>query len=255
MNSTWSWRIPSVLQGLPSIIQVLLIFTIPESPRWLVDHGRDEQAIKVLAVHHCNGDYDDPLVQYEYNEIKEAIRLEKLANQSSSYKGLFTTPGNRKRMRIIIAIAFFSQWSGCVSQSRIFQFIADTHSNGVASYYLTIVLNGVGITSKFDQNLFNGILQIYNYGTAIIGALTVDKAGRRTLFLTSTAGMCVSYAIWTACSAVYARGVAPDGTVITNNKSAGHAVLAMIFLYYGFYNIALSPHLVSYTVEMYVSLL
>jgi hypothetical protein len=65
-----------------------------------------------LAKHHCGGNREDPLVEYEYQEIKAALAAEKEASASSSYKSLFTTPGNLKRMRIIIAIAFFSQWSG-----------------------------------------------------------------------------------------------------------------------------------------------
>jgi hypothetical protein len=146
---------------------------IPESPRWLVDHGRVEEARQVICKYHCGGNAQDPLVEFEMNEIQEALRMEKLANASSSYKSLFTTKGNLKRMRIIIAIAFFSQWSG----------------NGVVSYYLNVVLDGIGIRTQGQQTLLNGILQVYNYGTAIVGALTVDKAGRRTLFLTSAAGM------------------------------------------------------------------
>jgi len=51
------------------------------------------------------------------------------------WKALFSTPGNRKRMRIIIAIAFFSQWSG----------------NGLASYYLNKILDEIGITDTDTQ--------------------------------------------------------------------------------------------------------
>jgi MFS family permease len=76
-----------------------------------------------------------------------------------------------------VALGFFSQWSG----------------NGVVSYYLNIVFNGIGITSPEKQNLLNGILQLCNYAGAIVGALVVDKTGRRPLFLTSTAGMTVCY--------------------------------------------------------------
>lgn len=242
IDNTWSWRIPSLLQGLAPLIQAALILFFPESPRWLVDHGRDEQAIHTLAKYHCGGDLDDPLVAFEYDEIKEALRVEKAANAESTYKSLFVTKGNLKRMRIIIAIAFFSQWSG----------------NGLVSYYLSKVLDGIGITSEFDKNLFNGILQIYNLGTAYMGALVVERAGRRVLFLTSTAGMCITYAIWTACSATYQNSVVfvpgtegtPQEEIQSANTNAGNAVAAMIFIYYGFYNIALSPLLVSYTVEM-----
>jgi MFS family permease len=145
IQSDWAWRIPSVLQGLPSLLQVILIFlVVPESPRWLIDHGREEAAFKVLAKYHCGGDMEDPLVAFEVDEIKEAIRLEKEAKSNSSFKSLFATPGNRRRMRIIIAIAFFSQWSG----------------NGIVSYYLNIALKGIGITSEGSQTLFNGILQV-----------------------------------------------------------------------------------------------
>jgi MFS family permease len=71
------------------------------------------------------------------------------------------------------------------------------------SYYLNIVLTGIGITSPEKQNLINGILNICNYGGAILGAFLVDKAGRRPLFLTSAAGMTVCYASeWAAATAL-----------------------------------------------------
>jgi hypothetical protein len=54
-GSTWAWRIPSVLQALPSVIQVALVFFAPESPRWLVSKGRDAEALKILAYYHADG--------------------------------------------------------------------------------------------------------------------------------------------------------------------------------------------------------
>jgi len=236
INSTWSWRIPSLLQGLPSLVQFFLIYTIPESPRWLVDHGYDDRAIAFFTKYHCQGNSEDPLIDFEYQEIKAALALEKTVKNSSTWKPLFATRGNLKRMRIIIAIAFFSQWSG----------------NGVVSYYLSIVLTGIGIKSVATQNLINGLLQIYNWATAITGALLVDKAGRRTLFLISTGGMTVTYAIWTACYATYVKSAdaVTAGTRETPNNPAGYMVIVMIFLYYGAYNLAMSPLLVSYTVEI-----
>jgi hypothetical protein len=110
---TWSWRIPSLLQGLPSIIQVALVFVvIPESPRWLIAQGRDEEALKTLIHYHCAGDENDPLAHFEYQEIKTAIQIDAEINRATTYKSLFTTPGNRRRMLAIIPYSFFSQWSG-----------------------------------------------------------------------------------------------------------------------------------------------
>lgn len=75
------------------------------------------------------------------------------------------------------------------------------------------------------------------------GALAVDKVGRRKLWLSSAGGMLFAYTLWTIGSGVYANSG-------QTNKSAGTLVLAMIFIYYAAYNIAMSALLVSYTVEM-----
>jgi hypothetical protein len=55
IGSTWAWRVPSVLQGLPSVLQVALIWFCPESPRFLVSKGREAEALKVLAYYHADG--------------------------------------------------------------------------------------------------------------------------------------------------------------------------------------------------------
>ena len=75
LNSSWSWRIPSVLQGLPSFLQLVFIYTIPESPRWLVSKGRTEQAMRVIGKYHCGGDMQDPLIRFEIEEIEAALAL------------------------------------------------------------------------------------------------------------------------------------------------------------------------------------
>ena len=86
----------------------------------------------------------DPLVQYEFQAIKAALEFDCNVVANVGWKSLFATPGNRKRMRIIIIIAFFSQWSG----------------NGLVSYCLTKVFSQIGITGTGTQLLINGILQI-----------------------------------------------------------------------------------------------
>ena len=109
--NSWSWRIPSACQAIPSVLQVFLIPFAPESPRWLIAKGRDAEALRILAYYHANGNAEDPLVQFEFQEIKAAIAAEQLQKQTG-WLTLFRTPGNRRRLRIIVAIAFFSQWSG-----------------------------------------------------------------------------------------------------------------------------------------------
>ena len=77
INNSWSWRIPSAAQALPSLLQVFLILHCPESPRWLISKGRDSEALRVLAYYHANGSTLDPLVLFEFQEIKSAIEKER----------------------------------------------------------------------------------------------------------------------------------------------------------------------------------
>ena len=165
INSTWAWRIPSALQGLPSILQVIFIWFIPESPRWLISKGDEEKGRHILAYWHANGNDQDPLIAYEFEEIKAAIDFDKNVASNIGYKSLFTTRGNLRRMRIIVAIAFFSQWSG----------------NGLVSYYLTKVFDTIGITAPLTQLGINGGLQIWNLLVAVIASFQCERFGRRKL--------------------------------------------------------------------------
>ena len=54
----------------------------------------------------------DPLVQYEFEEIKAALEFDRTVASNVGWRSFLMSPGNRKRLRIIVAIAFFSQWSG-----------------------------------------------------------------------------------------------------------------------------------------------
>lgn len=70
----------------------------------------------------------------------------------------------------------------------------------------------------------------------------VDRIGRRTLFLTSTGGMFVSYVIWTGLSAHF---------VTTHDVTTGRVVVAFVFITFFFYAIAWAPLLQAYTVEIF----
>ena len=220
----WGWRAPTLVMAFPSVIQLLFVWTVPESPRWLISKGRVEKAHAVLAKSHANGDMNDELVVLEVQEIRDTIKLEQ-EFESTSWLELFRTKGNRHRLIILVTAGFFSQWSG----------------NGIASYYLPQVLKQVQITDQFTQTLINGILQIWNVIIAVGFCFFVEKAGRRKLFLFATAGMLVVFIFSTVC---YSQAFD------YHNSAAGKAYVAFIFLYYFFYNSAWSGLLVGYSVEI-----
>ncbi|KAH7380217.1 general substrate transporter [Phaeosphaeria sp. MPI-PUGE-AT-0046c] len=229
--SSWAWRIPSILQALSSVIQIFCFWWIVESPRWLVSKDRCDEAQAIITRYHANSNPNDPIVLVELEEIKEALRLEQESASAGSYLAFFKTRGNMLRFFIILAVGFFSQWSG----------------NGLISYYLTLVLDSIGITSQETQTLINGILTIWNLITSLAFSLLVNKFRRRTMFLTSTALMLVCFIVWTALESTFEKQVNATGT---GSPAVGRAVLALIFLYNASFNIAWAPLQVTYVVEI-----
>ncbi|TLS25516.1 hypothetical protein PpBr36_06871 [Pyricularia pennisetigena] len=223
-TSDLAWRIPVAVQAAMPVVQLIGIWFVPESPRWLCSKDRPDEAFQTLVKYHANGNASDTFVQAEFHEIQHTIRLEK--ETASGWATLLATPGNRKRMLLVALVAFFSQCSG----------------NGLVSYYLHSILLSVGITKSYDQSLINGGLQIWSFLVAIgFSVFLVDRLGRKTLFMIAGVGMLVTFSVWTGCSAYYAN---------SGSKEAGSAVIAMIFLFYGVAGFAWPGLTVSYIAEI-----
>ncbi|KZL78159.1 hexose transporter [Colletotrichum tofieldiae] len=231
IGNTWAWRIPSILQGVSSIVQLGLCFFIEESPRWLISKERDAEAEALLVKYHANGDVSDLIVPLEMEEIRTALRLESEASRTTSYLSFFHTPGNRRRFLIILCVGFFSQWSG----------------NGLISYYLSLILNSIGYTSQDTQTLINALITLWGLFWGILASTLVNRFRRRTMFLASTIGSLVCYVIWTALQATYEKQ-----TDLTGAGSPGLAkgVLAMIFLYNVTFTVGWGALQVTYVVEI-----
>ncbi|KAJ5336640.1 uncharacterized protein N7506_004662 [Penicillium brevicompactum] len=231
IESTWAWRVPSILQGLSSIIQIGLCFLIEESPRWLISKERDEEARKLICKYHANGHDSNPLVTLEMEEIRTALQLETEARRNTSYLTFFQSKANLRRFFIILSVGFFSQWSG----------------NGLISYYLTLILDSIGYKAESTQTLINALLTLWSMIWSLVFASLMNRFGRRTLFLISTGGILAVYIVWTALEATYEKTTALD-------SEGGHGyakgVLAMIFLYNFFFSIGWTPLQVTYCIEI-----
>ncbi|PYH68538.1 sugar transporter [Aspergillus vadensis CBS 113365] len=225
-SSSWAWRLPSVLQALVPVVGLPGFLLAPESPRWLISVGRNEEARAILTRYHAAGDESSPLVAYEFSEITSTIQAEQEAHSSGSYLEMVKTPGNRWRLMISITLGLFAQWTG----------------NGVISYYLSLILDSIGITTVRDQTLISACLQMWDLIFAVLGAFLIDNFGRRRMFLSSAGIMFVSYVLVTALSGSFQT---------TNNAATGGAVIPFLFIYFSGYCIALTPFLTSYPCEIW----
>ncbi|OEJ84065.1 Lactose permease [Hanseniaspora osmophila] len=230
LKNHWNWRIPVILQCMFAVIQLILVpFFVPESPRWLISKNRMDEAKNVLDKYHGGG-YEgaETLIDYEMTEIQLAIEKERAANATSSYRDFIKTKANMKRLWIFTWVGIFVQLSG----------------NGLVSYYLGKVLTSIGYTQTSEQLIINGCLMIFNYGSCIIQSVgIVPYIKRRQVFGMSFTGMIFCYVIWTVLSAINQERHFED-------KGLGKGVLAMIFLYYFFYNLGLNGMSITYVTEI-----
>lgn len=242
INNNWSWRSITFIQAVPSIIQLAGIWWVPESPRFLVNKDKSEEALAMLAKHHAGGDVNNATVQFQYREIKQTIEADKSARRATSYLDFLKTKGNRWRLAIIISLGIISQYSG----------------NALFSNYIDIIYTGAGIKEQNKKLALSAGKTIMDLSIAIGAALTVDKVGRRPLFLVAISGMVASFVLWTIVGAIYENsGVPtpptadePNGGIKYTNAGSGYAQIAFVWLFGIFYDIGFSGLLVAYALEV-----
>lgn len=109
------WQIPLAMQMIPSILLFLVAtFVLPESPRFLAQKGKDEQALKTLAfIRHLPAEHED--IQSELQGIQDAIERQAITTAVSSRFGLVRElwwKGNRNRVIIGVLLMFGQNLTG-----------------------------------------------------------------------------------------------------------------------------------------------
>lgn len=112
MVSSWAWRLPSLLQVLPAVLCLIVLPFIPESPRWLMMNGREEEALDVLAIMSANGNASDSVVVTQFKQVSETVAFERSNKASQNWIDAFRTPINRKRMLLACSCAVIGNMSG-----------------------------------------------------------------------------------------------------------------------------------------------
>lgn len=161
-ESGWRWMFGS--EALPALLLLVLLFYVPESPRWLPKQDRSDEALEILT--RVNGAV---YAKTELLEIKDA-----LAHESGSLKQLFQ-PGMKIVLVIGIVLAVLQQVTGI----------------NVFLYF------GTEIFKKMGSDTNAALLQTVIVGTVnlaftIIAIWLVDRLGRKPLMIIGSAGMGLS---------------------------------------------------------------
>jgi MFS transporter, SP family, arabinose:H+ symporter len=160
----WRWMLG--VQIFPALLYLLLLSLIPESPRWLVIKGRDEQALDVLT--RVGGAAQ---AQESLQQIRRSLSTKSV---SHGWRGLFD---RRLRFVMLVALglAFFQQITGI---------------NAIFYYLPTIFAQaGSGVSDAFRQAVIVGLV---NVGMTVVAIWLIDRLGRKPLLAIGIAGMALS---------------------------------------------------------------
>lgn len=158
------WRFDFGVSGIPAVFFLLMLFTIPQSPRWLAMQGRGKEALATLQ--RLGG--KDPCSEFE--AIIESIH----GQSSSKHESLFRRR-YRKPIVLAILIAAFNQLSGI---------------NAVL-YYLNDIFMSAGF-SRVSGALQAVVIGFVNLFATLFAMTLIDRLGRRTLLLIGCAGMAIN---------------------------------------------------------------
>ncbi|BAP73706.1 lactose permease [Kluyveromyces marxianus] len=230
-NSSKAFKIPLYCQMIFPGFVCIFGWLLPESPRWLVGVGREEEAREFIAKYHFNGNREHPLIDFEMSEIIESFHGINMSAplEVLDLRPLFKTRSDRYRLGLVIAMAWFGQFSG----------------NNVCSYYLPTMLTSVGMKSVSVNVLMNGVYSIVSWASSIVGSFCHDKVGRRKMFMISTLGAALALSGLAICTARYQAG----------SKGASKGTLVFIYLFGVVFSFAFTPMQPIYPSEVSTNLM
>lgn len=220
-----NWTIPTWTQIICPGLAAVIVYFLPESPRWLYTHGKREQALAFMAKYHGDGDAENPWVRLQLVEFEEQLQVES-RERWYDYRALFTTRARRYRLGNSMMIGV---WGAL--------------SNGGISYFIGAFFNSAGITDPTRVLTLNVWQNFMSTMASFIGSPLSDSLGRRKLLLPTLAGMGLSWAAMAAGTSF----VEADAT----NVAAAKAGIAFYFIFAFIYCIGITPLQGVYAVEVF----
>jgi sugar porter (SP) family MFS transporter len=177
-----SWRWMLGVQAIPSLFYFVMVFFVPESPRWLIKNNRDQEAATVLAA------IGEPDVPKALSRIKESLQPdvgeilpERFGTTPSVKESLFNGHYNKPIMYAVL-LAIFNQVSGI----------------NAIMYYAPRIFEMTGLAK--DAALLQAIsIGVTNMVFTLLAISMIDKYGRKTLLIIGSVGMVISLGMvaWT----------------------------------------------------------
>jgi sugar porter (SP) family MFS transporter len=175
--ANWRWMFAAA--AVPSVLFLLALLSVPESPRWLVQNGREGEAEHFLS--RING---SEAAEAEIAAIRSAVAEE---------SGNLLDPAFRKPLIVAVLIGLFSQFTGI---------------NTIIYYGSLVFLEHVPKQTASTALLANVMIGAVNFAATIVGMYLIDRVGRKPLMTSAFTGMAISLVGVAAAIHVQAPAVA-----------------------------------------------
>ncbi|XVF87132.1 hypothetical protein PTKIN_Ptkin18bG0095000 [Pterospermum kingtungense] len=175
---TWRWMLG--VAGVPALVQFVLMFLLPESPRWLYRKGREEEAKVILRKIYAADE-----VEQEIQDLKESVEAE-IREEGSSQKinmmKLLKTKTVRRGLIAGVGLQVFQQFVGI----------------NTVMYYSPTIIQLAGFASNQTALLLSLVTAGLNAFGSIVSIYFIDRTGRKKLLIISLVGLVVSLAFLSA---------------------------------------------------------
>ncbi|KAH6617218.1 MFS sugar transporter-like protein [Chaetomium tenue] len=238
---TAAFRIPWGVQMVPAFILLVGLFFFPYSPRWLASKDRMDEALRVLARLHGKGDINHPKVLAQYQEIEEALQLER-EQATSSFRDL-VAPRMYKRVLLGMSIQMWSQLCGM----------------NIMMYYIVYIMEGAQIASPLATASIQYVINVVLTLPAIV---FLDKWGRRPSLILGSFGMMTWLFISGALQQYYGQPNTgetwtPQNSDITwivhDNRPVSSAIVSCSYLFVATFATTWGPVSWTYPAEIFPS--
>ncbi|GKU07510.1 mfs monosaccharide protein [Fusarium langsethiae] len=216
-GSQFGWRFPIAFQIIPLLVLLGCVWFFPESPRWLVKVGRDDEAQYILQRLRGSSEVDRARAHAEYTDIKNIVQLETKESSKNSYFHMFFGIGSGelhtgRRVQLVIWLQIMQEWVGIA---------------GVTVYAPTI-FRIAGFDTKKSQWI-SGLNNIFYMFATLICVYTLDRIGRRWTLYWGAVGQGIAMFLAAAFSRLGQD--ARDAGDIDKANSYGAAAAAFVFIF------------------------
>ncbi|KAL3703128.1 hypothetical protein TMatcc_010316 [Talaromyces marneffei ATCC 18224] len=212
-----AWRLAIGLQMIPTTILHITMYFLPESPRWLVQQDRYQEALEALARLHSKGDVRDAYVRAELTEIITKLRWEKSHPPTSYASMLFGVEA--RRTWLAIGVQFWQQVTGI----------------NVIMYYAVFLFQQAGLGEIYASLLANGLGGVTLNIFTLLNMYYIDSWGRRRPMILGGIGMGISMMLLGVIMRTKGDPIYNPLTEKINfsfaNRNASNAAVAFVYIY------------------------